>query len=603
MTQTMRRTGVGAALGVLCLVSVPTSPAAAQPLPCDLFVDPDYLGPSDGSAARPWTQLRTASDWAPINAALPASDVRICFSAGEAGSEDDEVSVVPLNNLRTDAGLHWVTFDGQSVKNVNDAAPDWRLHSGTSRHRIRHNNPFSTQNHQAPYAARGNWILRGFKLEGTGNQALFFGHSVNAIIEENELWHTPAATSGPGLHMHDADSHYSANIIIRRNYVHDLFGEGIYINGPKEGCNQPGGCGSVVELAADGVQVLENIVQNAGRYGGEGDGIDIKDGLRNLVVRGNTVSQDTPGDGVDGIVTNSGGLFEGNFVFNTGSSGISLGIFYRLLPNRAGSIVRNNVVVNTGGNPSRGEDVGIRVRGAPDGDNYTNVALVNNTVVGVRDSGTNDGDGIVFSRHATGALHNNISFDHAGQGIDVEGGSPTQSHNLLTDAQLMETSPPYRADPNFRPRPGSPAIGAGVTLSGFAHDFAGATRTTPWDIGAFKFGGGQPLPPSFVEGTSIRATWTAVECANVCGQPVDESGFYVVVDGARRETLTPSGTTYTAEWVAVLGMTTVRLDAFNCATCLTGEQVARGGESLFTVTPAMPNPPAAPPAPTLTPAP
>jgi hypothetical protein len=48
---------------------------------------------------------------------------------------------------------------------------------------------------------------------------------------------------------------------------------------------------------------------------------------------------------------------------------------------------------------------------------------------------------------------------------------------------------------DFRLLAGSPAIGRGMTLSGYTNDYAGNTRTNPWDIGAFEFGSG-PEPSS-----------------------------------------------------------------------------------------------------------
>jgi hypothetical protein len=47
----------------------------------------------------------------------------------------------------------------------------------------------------------------------------------------------------------------------------------------------------------------------------------------------------------------------------------------------------------------------------------------------------------------------------------------------------------------------SPAIGKGVTLSGFSDDFAGSARTVPWDIGAFEFSGATLTPPSGLTAT------------------------------------------------------------------------------------------------------
>jgi hypothetical protein len=52
---------------------------------------------------------------------------------------------------------------------------------------------------------------------------------------------------------------------------------------------------------------------------------------------------------------------------------------------------------------------------------------------------------------------------------------------------------------DYHVQTGSPAIGAGVNLSSsFTTDYAGTTRTPPWTIGAYQFGGASlPAPTNF----------------------------------------------------------------------------------------------------------
>ncbi len=67
-------------------------------------------------------------------------------------------------------------------------------------------------------------------------------------------------------------------------------------------------------------------------------------------------------------------------------------------------------------------------------------------------------------------------YTHLGQG----------EHGLYADPSL---------DALYRPRDGSPAIGAGVDLSGiFTTDKDGKIRSVPWDIGAKKFSGTESVP-------------------------------------------------------------------------------------------------------------
>lgn len=83
-------------------------------------------------------------------------------------------------------------------------------------------------------------------------------------------------------------------------------------------------------------------------------------------------------------------------------------------------------------------------------------------------------------------------------GYIINGGTTTGSNNISSDATAPGTNSLINqlatdiftdaANGNFTLKAGSPAIGAGTDLSAtFTTDITGATRTTPWDIGAFKY--------------------------------------------------------------------------------------------------------------------
>ena len=117
----------------------------------------------------------------------------------------------------------------------------------------------------------------------------------NITIEENELSALSGSTVGPGLYFQYTQTDDSVvgctprgaescvafdNIIIRNNYIHDTFGEALYMGG----CGNNPGCISHSNVVIEG-----NRIENAARWGGEGDYIDIKDGHLNTIVRNNTI--------------------------------------------------------------------------------------------------------------------------------------------------------------------------------------------------------------------------------------------------------------------------------------------------------------------------
>jgi hypothetical protein len=60
----------------------------------------------------------------------------------------------------------------------------------------------------------------------------------------------------------------------------------------------------------------------------------------------------------------------------------------------------------------------------------------------------------------------------------------------------FQSNPQLAASPLIL-QSGSPCIGAGANLSvTFTTDIVGATRTVPWDMGAYKYGGVSPTQPA-----------------------------------------------------------------------------------------------------------
>ncbi len=502
---------------VLVLLSVGQLATRSQsPAAVVYYVDPDWPGEATGAAETPWTRL-DRSAWQAINEALATAGVTVYFSAREADSHTNETTTDRIEILRTDTSTHRITLDGMSKYNASDTAPSWRDYKGRSKFHLTSDYPINT----ATRDTKRNYVtIRGFKViagsGGRGGQGIAYWGGDHVVIEHCEITHHANVKHGPGIIVNYAwnDDGTPRNggctdLTIRNNVIHHVYGEGIYVGGSHD---QP-------KPAHSNVTIEGNTIYDVAIYGGEGDAIDVKDGSTNVVIRGNTVYMTEPGAGRDGIVCGSGCVVEGNFIYNLGRSGISLGTYWNAYPVRDGSVVRNNIIVNTGGNPRYSWDHGIIVSGDDSGDQFTNIGIYSNTICSVRADANSDGIGLVISEYATGArVKNNIVYSSSG--IDFSAGegclaehdhnlyfSPGpdaivarygrkrytaatltdfEPHSISADPQFVNPQPPYLPS-GFKLQATSPAVGAGAPIDSFNDDFFGLSRGARWDIGAAAY--------------------------------------------------------------------------------------------------------------------
>jgi hypothetical protein len=190
-----------------------------------------------------------------------------------------------------------------------------------------------------------------------------------------------------------------------------------------------------------------------------------------------------------------------------------------------------------------------------------------------QDSGTNGGAG-----ESNILIENNIIYQpqtdviHTSGSASTIGTSSTFNYNLVygtttlsnqtlpmtigsQQAALWGTSSAYNplfvsaGTGNFQVQAGSPAIGAGVDLSAtFTDDFAGATRTTPWDIGAYESGAtGSPVltlsPASVTFATPVTVGQTGTEIQLVTyGNDVSATGSLTLSNATLAGDFTWGGT-------------------------------------------------------------
>ena len=295
------------------------------------YVDSDWSGTQRGTQSQPWRSL----NWSAINSSLASGNVTVYFSAREAGSDTDDNydtsggsgrSTISLDN-RTNNSANRLTLDGFSFWNTNDSKPSWSAYSspwvalswstyGTGS--LCQINAATAQNER--HTKINNITVRGFRImNGDSDKILSFAGD-NCIMEYCDASHTGTGGSGPGVLLaptadgpHEGSSAWTPacnNVTFRYNKIHDTQGEALYV----------GGAGlDVVESGAGypshtNVTVLGNEIYAAGRYGGQGDAIDIKAGMTNVVVRNNYI-HNGPFQGADsraivaqGNKTETGGI-------------------------------------------------------------------------------------------------------------------------------------------------------------------------------------------------------------------------------------------------------------------------------------------------------
>jgi parallel beta helix pectate lyase-like protein/pectate lyase-like protein len=248
-----------------------------------------------------------------------------------------------------------------------------------------------------------------------------------------------------------------------------------------------------VKIRCDDVDILNNHIHHC-----EKEGIDIKEGSRNVRVRGNRIHDVVR----QGLYTDSWNLetynveFSGNVVYNCGF-GIAVcaeqgGLLHDIR-------IFNNVVYNNAGPGLVVADWGGRQSKHP----IENVWFVNNTVVG---NGRRWGGGMMFdTREAKNVVvRNNIFAGNHNHQVYVqkEPISRVVDHNLCFGDGEVTGERNVAGEPRFvdaekgdyRLRAGSPAIDAGSPEAAPKTDYDGRQRPVGKvvDLGAFEYTSGPP---------------------------------------------------------------------------------------------------------------
>ena len=530
---------------LLSAILISCAAASAQTV---YYVDPAFTGGgNNGSITNPWTAL--SSGCSTINTTLASADVIVYFSATQSQTGG-------LNlGCRTNTGTHVLTLNGTEKVNSNDGvnnnvtnwvagvtlSPCTGYRCAATGAWIGHQFQFSGGGGGAVFSnnnvnACQNFInVRGFKFVGTGQVGVFtyFG---NTTIEYNEFTDTsgnigPTVYIGAGQHgpCNASSSNVGGpdNVVYQYNWSHNGYGECLYDGASTS--DPAGGPGSA-EYTTNGMtcttncntgahhRILYNTDEACAVWGGQGDGMDIKDGHGDIQIIGNSILPSVSGGGADGqgIVFESCSVISGNYIEQPNHEGLAMFNSWNNATGRSDncSIVNNLVVNVTGGS---GHKNGFEIQSPALAGSLqvwtVPVTIANNTFftttdpcITVAGSSLSGGTGAVAK--------NNICVSTGG---GVTGGSVYSSHDyneyfnatgvtcpvsgepnsICTDPGFVSTSTPFNAN-NFKlSSTSSPAHNTGLNLTSLgitqlSTDYFGTTRGTLWDRGFFSFSSAAP---------------------------------------------------------------------------------------------------------------
>mgnify|MGYP003393937435 CR=1 FL=1 len=458
------------------------------------YVDPTYTGGSnDGSAAHPWLVLGSNAaqpGWVAINAGLVNDDVTVFFSARTVGQDVPEVQTTELRVFRTDSSTHRLTLNGMAKWNTCDTLGAWLDYQGLSQFKIAKSSVYNDLGWVDSDGRKDYITLTGFEVTGVGARTTFGGSHL--VIEHLNIH--DVTFIGPTVHTHPCMTLPPAcvsegdmtDVIFQDNTITNGYGEGLYLN-----CNYqpgPGACPSYLTGPTHFI-VQRNVITNAGHNGGQGDGIDIKVGMRDSIIRDNVIVNSggvgisysgTYGTDPDGMV------IERNMILNAAEDAIAIA-------NVHGAMIRNNVLVGMSGRGVVLNAGSIAIS--------QDAKIYNNTLYTA-----NGGSSLYVAGANNTYIRNNILYTNKVTLAQAGGVTGTDSgYNLLKAANSksanwhVELNDLYVADPaavltspstgDVSLLAGSPAIDAGFTIDACgALDILQTLRPQglAWDIGAYE---------------------------------------------------------------------------------------------------------------------
>jgi hypothetical protein len=399
---------------------------------------------------KPLTLRSYGTERAHIHCDITVADsVTVEIDTGASGSH--------LNNLEISGGMYYGVM----------LQTDWYQDSGTG---------------------PSNVLLENLYVHDTGRDGFKITPKSNHVtIRHNEIAHTGAAEPpGTPLDNRNADGIDSVNVsflLIQDNYIHDISTTGMYFKG-----------------GASDVTVERNRVENTGLCGicvGFDTSVEFFDTSINPNyyenIRGtvrNNVVRNTVYEGI-GMYSAQDPVVANNTIVNTAQLGHAAIYFGTPAqdwdpiagrPPTINPLVRNNLVIQNGGKC-------VEIRYFSELNGYTEPS----GLIGVTGNPNTDWNAYydstgacVFSDNRPG--HEVAAATTLGQWAAHEG-ADTHSVNAVLAVDATGQLPA-----------GSPAIGAGTTLTQVTDDIDGQRRFPPYDIGAYQVSSGPPPNEIFKSG-------------------------------------------------------------------------------------------------------
>jgi hypothetical protein len=320
------------------------------------------------------------------------------------------------------------------------------------------------------------------------------------------------STNDGGFGIVCVESHHC---IIKNNSTYNTYHSGIIsrsssnviIDGNEVELANNGGDQEMITISGGSfVTVSNNHVHHGGLADG-GEGIDVKNGAHDVLIKGNHVyNNQRLGIYIDAYNGNSYNItVDGNRVYNNARSGIAISA--ELSGYNVNNVnIINNLVYSNG---TSGIVLGDWGTGS-----LSNITIANNTVF---QNGIGNGHGgiALWAERASDVIvRNNIVSQNEAFTIEVQGtplSETTITNNLLhgyrnaenevTGTKQVMSNPLFvnSSAADFTLQATSPAINAGTSANAPDHDFDGSARpySANWDIGAFEFTGEVPVPTTF----------------------------------------------------------------------------------------------------------
>ena len=319
-------------------------------------------------------------------------------------------------------------------------------------------------------------IIRGLAFRG-GSTGIRIRGGHHITLEDCEIYET-------GNNAIAVNSGNTDALVFRRNHIHHT---GLSTSVPTEGEGFYAGCNHDTCRITNSLFEGNYIHHLRGTSDGGNDGIEIKVGSYNNVVRNNVIHDTTIGRRYPCIFVYGGGrapnIVEGNVMWNCGEA----------IQVVSDAVIRNNIILNS--------DVGITAAPHVQVPQTRNVTIANNTLYGhgqclhVR-----------WGAATSMTLANNAVFCPGATAVDADGlggSSITVSGNYVEGALAGANLDQSRFMPggtaaaaftspqtlDFWPRPTGPLIGKADAAFVPANDFNEGPRSAAADVGAYESDG------------------------------------------------------------------------------------------------------------------